>query len=112
MPYKNTKKHLKMMTKELKSNEFRVAIFGSARTKPSEESYKQAFELAKEIGALGIDVVTGGGPGIMEAANAGHTAGDKEKQTDNIGLTIRLRLEAQGNKYLEIREHFQNFLTV
>lgn len=109
MPYKNTKKHISMMKKELDHSEFRVAIFGSARTKPSDDAYKKAFELAEAIGEMGIDMVTGGGPGIMEAANAGHSQGDKDKVTENIGLTIRLPHEAQGNEYLEIREHFNNF---
>jgi len=95
--------------KELKTKSFRVAIFGSARTKPDDELYQQVYGLAKEIGEHHFDVVTGGGPGMMEAANAGHHAGDPDNESDSIGLTIQLPWEAEGNKHLELRKHFKKF---
>ena len=58
---------------------FRVAIFGSARIKPNDATYKQIYNLAKMIAKEGIDVVTGGGPGLMEAANKGHRHGRSGK---------------------------------
>lgn len=99
----------KEMLEELKVTDFRVTIFGSARLKPEDEIYQMVFDLAKEIGKKGFDIVTGGGPGLMEAANAGHAAGDKEEKADNIGLTIQLPWEAHGNKHLELKKHFNKF---
>ena len=109
MPKKKVRSDDHKMTRELKKTEFRVTIFGSARIKPEDKIYKMVFKLAKEIGKQGFDVVTGGGPGLMEAANAGHAAGDKEQKADNIGLTIQLPWEARGNKHLEIKKHFNKF---
>lgn len=97
------------LSRELKKNEFRVTIFGSARLKPNEKTYKQVFHLAKEVGKHGIDIVTGGGPGLMEAANAGHDAGDTRHKSDSIGLIIRLPWEAKKNKHLEIKKKFNKF---
>jgi len=99
----------KNLDHEHHNGHFRVAIFGSARIKPDDESYKQVFEFAKEIGKHRFDVVTGGGPGIMEAASAGHQAGDGRNEADSIGLTIQLPWEAGSNKRLEIKKHFQHF---
>lgn len=87
---------------------FRVAIFGSARIKPEDEIYKNTFELAQEIGKQKMDVVTGGGPGLMEAANYGHKVGS-DPEFKSIGLTIELPNEQGGNKHLDIKQHFQRF---
>jgi pyruvate kinase len=62
------------MKRELERHEFRVAIFGSARIKKGDRLYRQTFDLSKEIGKKHIDIITGGGPGLMKAANAGHEA--------------------------------------
>lgn len=93
---------------EIDLNQFRVAIFGSARTSKEDKLYKQIFNLAKELGKKGIDVVTGGGPGLMEAANYGHAKGDKNNSSESIGLTIQLPREF-ANEYLELQEHFEKF---
>lgn len=99
----------KTIEKELKKDEFRVTIFGSARIKPNDKIYKQVFALAKEIGKHHFDIVTGGGPGLMEAANAGHKAGEKNHQSDSIGLIIKLPWEAKKNKHLDIKKKFNKF---
>ncbi len=93
----------------LKRNDFRVTIFGSARIKKDDKVYKQIYHLAKKIGQEGFDLVTGGGPGLMEAANAGHEAGDKPRRAQSIGLTIHLPWESEKNKYLEVHKHFAKF---
>lgn len=97
------------MKAEIARNEFRVAIFGSARVKKGDPIYKQVYNLAKEVGKYEIDLVTGGGPGLMEAANNGHSHGDKSNKATNIGLTIQLPWENEVNKYVELEEHFQHF---
>ncbi|MFA6991963.1 MAG: LOG family protein [Candidatus Gracilibacteria bacterium] len=97
--------------KELKKKHFRVAIFGSARALPESDDYKQVYALAYEIGASGLDIVTGGGPGLMEAAGKGFAEGKKStsKNSHNIGLTVKLAWEFQKNKYLDIEKNFEKF---
>lgn len=97
------------LKRELKKCDFGVAIFGSARVKMNQKSYALVFQLAKKIGMHGYDLITGGGPGLMEAAAAGHTEGDKLRRADLIGLTIRLPFEQSVNRYLELRKHFSTF---
>ncbi len=120
MPKKTAKKTTKAAPKkkveqsrtvkqELQRDDFRIAIFGSARLKKSDKTYKEIFELAKMIGEEGMDIVTGGGPGLMEAANAGHSAGDPDGKADSIGLTIQLPWEGELNKFVEIQKHFNKF---
>ncbi len=97
------------MKNEIAKKDFKVAIFGSARVKKGDQIYKQVYNLAKAIGKHEIDLVTGGGPGLMEAANYGHFNGDKNNKAVNIGLTIQLPWENEVNKYVELEEHFQHF---
>src|SRR5260221_7134013 len=97
------------LKRELKKCDFGVAVFGSARVKMNKKVYKMVFELAKMIGMHGYDLITGGGPGLMEAASAGHSEGDKKRRADLIGLTIKLPFEQSINKYLELRKDFTTF---
>ena len=100
------------MQKQNKINKkhFRVAIFGSARIKPDDPRYKQIQSLAYRIAEAGFDVVTGGGPGIMEAANKGHQAGQKEgDDSHSFGLNIELPHEQSSNGHLDIKKDFKRF---
>lgn len=74
-----------------------VSIFGSARTKPDNKYYKQAENIAKRIVESGYGVITGGGPGIMEAGNKGAHLGEGT----SVGLNIDLPFEQHDNPYID-----------
>lgn len=78
---------------------FRVTIFGSARARPGTSAYDQTFRLAKSLSRLGCDIVTGGGPGLMQAANQGAHAGGRGKK-GSIGLHIDLEAEQNVNPFV------------
>ena len=74
-----------------------VSIFGSARTKPGQKYYKLTEEVAKKIVEAGYGIITGGGPGIMEAGNKGaHLGGGT-----SVGLNIELPFEQHDNPYID-----------
>jgi len=95
----------------LKKDHFRVAIFGSARPKPSDPVYQDAYRLAKDIAGLGLDVITGGGPGVMEAASLGHRNGDSSGITQSIGINIKLPFEQSVNPGVEVADEHERFST-
>ena len=74
-----------------------ISIFGSARTPNTHNNYKLASEIAQRIVDLGFGIITGGGPGIMEAANKGA----QEAGGASVGLTIDLPFEENHNKYID-----------
>jgi uncharacterized protein (TIGR00730 family) len=98
-----------MLQKETSSNDFRVSIFGSAREKKTNKEYQQVFQLARMLAEKDIDVVTGGGPGLMQAANEGHKVGSKKTHAHSIGLGIKLPGEQKFNDSVEFKEKFQKF---
>ena len=81
-----------------------VAIFGSARTKANHPYYQKAVELGKRLAAVGYGIITGGGPGIMEAGNKGAKQGGGV----SVGLNIDLPFEQFHNQYID-RDHFLEF---
>ncbi len=94
------------------NDHFRVCIFGSARIKPEDKDYKTTYDLAKSLGKHGIDVLTGGGPGLMEAANKGLIDGTKEFGTNSksYGITIELnKFEEKPSQHLDIKHHHRRF---
>ena len=84
-----------------------VSIFGSARSQPDAWEYQSARQLARILSAQGITVVTGGGPGVMEAGNLGA----REEVGTSVGLNIELPHEQLANPYLDIDLDFRYFFT-
>lgn len=84
-----------------------VSIFGSARTLPDNPHYKLTVEIARALSDAGFSVVSGGGPGIMEAANKGAFEG----RSPSIGLNIMLPHEQVGNPYQDIKLTFRHFFS-
>tara|TARA_Y200000002_G_scaffold307025_1_gene263042 strand:- start:1378 stop:2064 length:687 start_codon:yes stop_codon:yes gene_type:complete len=74
-----------------------ISIFGSARTKPNDKYYKLAQEISASIVEKGYGVITGGGKGIMEAANKGANS----KKGNSVGLCINLPFEDTNNKFID-----------
>ncbi len=87
--------------------QYKVAIFGSARIHEGEELYRDVFTIAKGLAEAGFDVITGGGPGLMQAANAGSQSADSP--ANSIGLNIRLPKEQDANEFLDIKQEFYSF---
>jgi len=84
-----------------------VSLFGSARTQPEEQGYAQAREVARMLGEAGFAIVTGGGPGMMEAANRGA----RDAGATSVGLNIELPFEQHFNPYVDVRLRFHYFFT-
>ncbi|MDP1559661.1 MAG: TIGR00730 family Rossman fold protein [Nitrosomonas sp.] len=82
-----------------------VSIFGSARTRPEHPYYQLGEEIAKQLSNSGFSVISGGGPGIMEAANKGAYFG----KSPSVGLNIQLPHEQHRNIYQDISQTFRHF---
>jgi hypothetical protein len=82
-----------------------VSIFGSARTHPDSPFYKLAEDIARQLSDAGFSVISGGGPGIMEAANKGAFHG----KSPSVGLNIQLPHEQVANEYQDISQTFRHF---
>jgi uncharacterized protein (TIGR00730 family) len=82
-----------------------VSIFGSARTPPGAPMYDLTVEIARKLSDAGFAVISGGGPGIMEAANRGAYEGP----SPSVGLNIELPFEQYGNPYQDISLRFRHF---
>ncbi len=84
-----------------------VSIFGSARTTPDDPYYQKAELLSRRLAEKGFGVITGGGPGIMEAANKGAA----EAGGQSVGMNIRLPFEQKPNRYANISIDYKYFFT-
>ena len=84
-----------------------VSIFGSARTSPDHPYYALTEEIARLLSDAGFSIISGGGPGIMEAANKGAFAG----KSPSIGVNIQLPNEQSGNGFQDISLNFRHFFS-
>jgi len=82
-----------------------VSIFGSARVKPGDDIYEKTVIIARKLAQNGYHIITGGGPGVMEAGNKGA----KEGGGKSIGLNIKLPMEEKPNPYIDIKLDFRYF---
>jgi len=82
-----------------------ASFFGSARTQPDDRDYELARETARVVGQSGMAIITGGGPGLMEAANRGA----KDAGALSVGLNIELPFEQGGNPYCDVALEFHYF---
>ena len=94
--------------KPTKRDRYRVTIFGSARAKPGTVAYEETKRAAKALAALGCDIITGGGPGLMQAANEGVDAADGSK---SLGIRVDLPFEQEVNPFVELAFEHRTFFT-
>ncbi len=96
---------LEMGFQALRGTERAVSIFGSARLGESTPEYALTREVAKQLGEVGFTIITGGGPGLMEAANRGA----RDVHARSVGLNIELPFEQEGNRFQDLALQFHYF---
>lgn len=94
-----------------KTDRYRVTIFGSARAKPGTFVYDEVKRIAAALAAMGCDIVTGGGPGLMQAANEGSATGDPEGRSQSVGIRVELPFEQEVNPFVEQAFEHKTFFT-
>lgn len=89
-----------------KRGHYRVTIFGSARAQPQSFAYEEVKKIATELGKMGCEVITGGGPGLMQAANEGAMEAGQSEKGHSIGIRVNLPFEQKINPFVkEAYEH-------
>lgn len=84
-----------------KQERYRVTIFGSARAKPGTFVYEEVKRVAAALAEMGCDIITGGGPGLMQAANEGATAAKAPERNRSVGIRVELPFEQEVNPFVE-----------
>ena len=87
--------------KPSKSERYRVTIFGSARAKPGTFVYEEVKRVAAVLAEMGCDIITGGGPGLMQAANEGAAAANAPERDRSVGIRVDLPFEQEVNPFVE-----------
>ncbi len=90
---------------------FKVTIFGSSRIETGDAVYKNVKDLAHMLSKKGIDVITGGGPGLMQAANEGHRLGSENNKNKSysVGIGVKLLWKQKFNESVEYKKEFNKF---
>lgn len=94
-----------------KRGHYRVTIFGSARAKPQSFAYEHVKQLAKGLAEMGCDIITGGGPGLMQAANEGATEVGAPQRSRSIGIRVDLPFEQTVNPFVEEAYKHETFFS-
>lgn len=94
-----------------KRERYRVTIFGSARTVPGGPVYDEVKRVASALAEMGCDIVTGGGPGVMQAANEGAAAVDGTAAERSVGIRIALPFEQNANAFVTQAYEHRTFFT-
>src|SRR6478609_2961694 len=94
-----------------KRERYRVTLFGSARTEPGHWVYQDVRKLSASLAALGCDIVTGGGPGLMQAANEGARDAQASGAGQSIGIRVDLPFEQAANPFVEQAFTHETFFT-
>jgi uncharacterized protein (TIGR00730 family) len=97
--------------KPSKSERYRVTIFGSARAKPGSFVYDEVKRVAAALTDLGCDIITGGGPGLMQAANEGAAAANAPERNRSVGIRVDLPFEQHVNPFVELAFEHKTFFT-
>jgi uncharacterized protein (TIGR00730 family) len=90
---------------------YRVTIFGSARLKPGTPAYEQVKKLAAELTKMGCDIISGGGPGIMQAANEGAISVDPKALHRSVGIRVELPFEQELNPFVGLAYQHRTFFS-
>jgi hypothetical protein len=94
-----------------KRERYRVTVFGSARTQPGHWVYQEVRRMSEALAAMGCDIITGGGPGLMQAANEGAEAVRAGERVQSIGIRVELPFEQEVNPFVEQAFEHQTFFT-
>jgi uncharacterized protein (TIGR00730 family) len=94
-----------------KRERYRVTIFGSARVKPGTFAYDEVKRLAAALAEMGCDIITGGGPGLMQAANEGTAAVNAPERCKSVGIRVDLPFEQDVNPFVTEAFEHKTFFT-
>jgi len=94
-----------------KRERFRVTIFGSARAQPGTHVYDEVKRVAAALAEMGCDIITGGGPGLMQAANEGAAAVNAPQRNRSVGIRVELPFEQDVNPFVELAFEHKTFFT-
>jgi uncharacterized protein (TIGR00730 family) len=90
---------------------YRVTIFGSARAQPETQVYAEVKRVATALAEMGCDIITGGGPGLMQAANEGAEAAGDPERNRSVGIRVDLPFEQQANPFVAQAFEHKTFFT-
>jgi uncharacterized protein (TIGR00730 family) len=90
---------------------YRVTIFGSARIQPDHWVYAEVKRMCEALAGMGCDIVTGGGPGLMQAANEGALSANAPERVQSVGIRVELPFEQEVNPYVEHAYEHQSFFS-
>src|SRR5437763_6948462 len=94
-----------------KRERYRVTIFGSARAQPGTYVYAEVKRVAAALAEMGCDIITGGGPGLMQAANEGASSAGAPERDRSVGIRVELPFEQEANPFVEQAFEHKTFFT-